>query len=79
MYVCMYVYVCMYIYIHETEGHSLPLSYPSHPSFPDVILRKAQLRFIPDVNFLSLHRISLAFVWHSTLQRATLQLCLFGT
>ena len=34
-------------FIHETEGHSLRLSYPSHPSFPDVILTKAQLRFIP--------------------------------
>ena len=28
------------INIHETEGHSLPLSYPSHPSFPDVILQR---------------------------------------
>ena len=69
----------LFIYIHKAEGHSSPLSYPSHSSFPGGTLRKTQLGFIPDVNFLSLYCFSLAFVWYSTLRRANLQLCLFGT
>ena len=46
-YIHIYTYTYIHIYIsyinthiHETGGHSLPLPYPSHPSFPDVILQK---------------------------------------
>ena len=60
---------------HEAEGHSLLLSYPSHPSFPDGTPKKAQLDFIPDVNFLSLHRnvylvINISIYIHILLQES---------